>query len=397
MRIVLLTAEYPPQPGGVGDYTRCLGQTLTTHGADPLALTIHDERMAVYAPGAAEPVAAAPIGVRPAAWSWGCWRDIIAAIDRLRPAVLHIQYQTGAYAMHPAINLLPWRLHHLPGRPAVAVTFHDLLEPYLFPKASLLRRYVTRRLAADADAVIVTNAADAAVLQQTGAWGERTATTLIPIGSNIAVAPPPDYDRRAWRDRLGVRPDQALVAYFGLLSASKGVDLLLEAIATGREQPPARLLLIGGAATAPQDRAYAAAVAAQIERLGLRDRVIITGTIDAPTVSAHLLAADSVALPFRDGASFRRGSLLAALSHGCAVITTSGPAASGALALRDGVNALLTPPGDRAALGAALARLAANPPLRARLGAAARDLAAHFGWDAIARQHIRLYESLVRR
>lgn len=46
--------------------------------------------------------------------------------------------------------------------------------------------------------------------------------------------------------------------------------------------------------------------------------------------------------------------------------------------LRDGENCLLVPPGDRAALAAAIARLAADPELRARLGRAARNTAEQY-------------------
>jgi len=52
--------------------------------------------------------------------------------------------------------------------------------------------------------------------------------------------------------------------------------------------------------------------------------------------------------------------------------------------LRDGENCLLIPPGDAAALGAAIGRLMSDPDLAARLGRAARETAlAHFGLDRI--------------
>ena len=59
--------------------------------------------------------------------------------------------------------------------------------------------------------------------------------------------------------------------------------------------------------------------------------------------------------------------------------------------LVDGVHALLCPADDAAALGAAVLRLAANPDLAASLGRGARELAAAFGWAAIAERHAGLY------
>jgi polysaccharide biosynthesis protein PslF len=425
MRIALLSAEYPPQPGGVGDYTRRLGQALVARGHHILVFTIFDSRFQILDLSHPNDNLQSAICNLQSDWGWRCWRDVLAALSAAQPNVLHIQYQTGAYDMHPAINLLPWRLRGRPGRPRVVVTAHDLLLPYLFPKAGPLRRWVTRRLLADADAAVVTNQADVSASMRLGIKGwrlgddarspVRQSPTLIPIGSNIPVAPPPGYERNAWRARLGVAPDQTLVAYFGLISRSKGLHVLLGALARLPER--FRLVVIGGEATQPRDRAYAAEIRQQIAQRGLYERVLITGHCAEAEVSAHLLAADLATLPFADGASFRRGSLLAALAHGVPMVTTTddrrpttelksrtenrepGTDAtrdmpfSGQLA--DGENALLIPPEDPAALEAAIERLAGDAALRARLGNSGRALAAQFSWETIAAQHEALYEQLL--
>jgi glycosyltransferase involved in cell wall biosynthesis len=384
LKIVLLTGEYPPQPGGVGDYTRCLGDALRARGHELAVLTIQGGALVCYGAGGQV------LPLRPSApgrdWSFRAWPVLIEALEALRPSWVHIQYQTGAYAMRPGVNLLPWRLRRRAERPRLAVTFHDLLVPYLFPKAGPLRPWVNGRLANDADAVVATNPADLASLR---ALLRRDAPPpqLIPIGSNIPVAPPPGFDRAAWRAGLGVAPGELLVAYFGLLSPSKGADVLAEALA-GLARPW-RLLLIGGAATAPQDLAHAEAVRARIAALGITERVISTGHVEEREVSAHLLAADCAALPYSDGASYRRGSLLAALAHGCPVVTTT--PADRATADELAGCALLVPPGQPRALAAAVARIAAEPTLGPALADAGRSVAARFSWDAIAAQHEALY------
>jgi glycosyltransferase involved in cell wall biosynthesis len=400
MRIALLTGEYPPQPGGVGDYTHQLSRALSAQGLRVAVLTISDGRFLVYdqiwdSPSAAEQpfVTLHPSTTPPAlTWSPQSWRYVRTAMEVWCPDWLHIQYQTGAYTMRAGINLLPRYLRLFPERPRIGVTFHDLLEPYLFPKAGPLRRWVNRRLAADADAVVSTNAGDAAQLAALRLPGPALAT--IPIGSNIAVAPPAGYQRGAWREQLGVGPDDLLVAYFGLLSRSKGADLLVEALAQLDPNRPWRLLIIGGSATAPADIAFAAELEAQITRLGLDQRVIRTGHVDAASVSAHLLAADCAALPFRDGASLRRGSLLAALAHGCPLLTTTPADPDAEATLCAGRQAaLIVPPSDSTALSTALTRIAADLDLRASLSAAGRAAAAPFAWPQIAHQHAQLYTS----
>jgi glycosyltransferase involved in cell wall biosynthesis len=320
--------------------------------------------------------------------------------------VLHIQYQTGAFGQHPAICLLPyWIKRSVPNPPKIVVTAHDLLLPYLFPKAGPLRNWVTYRLLADADAVIVTNQEDEIRLREGGDPPAATELPIyrgralppdaqirrIPIGSNIAVAPPPGYTRAAWRARLGVAPHETLVAYFGLISPTKGLDTLVQAL---EQLPATRLLVIGGDAITPQDQAYAAQVRNSIVTAGLSVRVTMTGHCGAEEVSAHLLAADLAALPFTDGASFRRGSLLATLAHGLPTITTTPPNQAAPDQLVDGRSVLLTAPSNPTALADAIRRLAADSPLRMRLAAAARDLAQQFSWERIAESHGELYGML---
>jgi glycosyltransferase involved in cell wall biosynthesis len=83
-----------------------------------------------------------------------------------------------------------------------------------------------------------------------------------------------------------------------------------------------------------------------------------------------------------------------AMAHGRPVVAT----AVGGLvdAVEDGVTGLLVPPGDPRALRAALERLLADPALRQRMGAAARERArAAFGRDAQADALLAAYRALL--
>lgn len=405
MRIALLSAEYPPAPGGIGDYTQHLGRALFSRGHALSVWTTDSTGWVAVNPesGSRRPMPLLPLN-KAQPWGWRAWRSVLGLVAEEQPDILHIQYQTGAYGMHPAINFLPWRVRRVPNRPRIIVTAHDLLEPYLFPKAGPLRRHVTFQMLADADAVVVTNGDDLERVIKAKQFA--VAPRLIPIGSNIAVAPPAGYERMAWRARLGVGEEETLVAYFGLMGRSKGVDMLVAAIAQLPRE--VKLLIIGGEATAPQDVAYRAQVLAQIEALNLAERVITTGHVDEQDVSAYLLTADVAALPFDDGASFRRGSLLAALAHGLPVVTTwpkeeekrrqaegeihfQFPASS----LRNGEHVMLVPPGEPAALAAAISQLAEDSELRKRLGLAGKHVASALSWPSIAEQHEQLYTQLL--
>jgi len=390
MRIGLVTGEFPPDQGGVGDFTHHLAEALAALGHDVHVVTgpLRSDATCALRPATGDR-RPAPCDPRPAtctvhravpSWGWGGWREVLRIARQERLDVLNLQYQAAAYGMHPAVHFLPRRSV----RPPVVVTFHDLRVPYLFPKAGPLRWQVVRMLARRADGVIVTNHEDYLRLEREI---PREHLALIPIGSNIPPVPPPNYDRDAERARWGVGPDDLLLGYFGFLNESKGGEELIRALARlVADGVPAHLLMVGGrvGTSDPTNRAYAARIDGLIAELGLAERVHWTGYTDPQAVSAGLLATDVCVLPYRDGVSFRRGTLHACLAHGRAIVTTR-PALP-LPEVRDGENMLLVPPRDAGALAEAVRRLYRDPALRARLEAGARALSADFSWDRIARQ-----------
>jgi len=84
--------------------------------------------------------------------------------------------------------------------------------------------------------------------------------------------------------------------------------------------------------------------------------------------------------------------LLAALEHGLAIVSTMPQVA--VPELRDGENIVLTPPSDADALSAAILRMARDPALRERLGAGARALSYHYGWESIAARTLEVYDAV---
>jgi glycosyltransferase involved in cell wall biosynthesis len=185
---------------------------------------------------------------------------------------------------------------------------------------------------------------------------------------------------------MGVGERDFLLGYFGFLNASKGGETLINALSVLVHDRKARvrLLLIGGDAGSSDatDTAYAAQIARQIRRHDLEDVIVRTGFVAPEAVSGHLLACEAVALPYRDGASWRRGSLMAALAHGLPVITTQ--PAEPLPELRDGENVRLMPVDSAPALVLAVTELLNAPEVRARMGEGARGLARQFAWEGIA-------------
>ncbi|HEX9075851.1 MAG TPA: glycosyltransferase family 4 protein, partial [Anaerolineae bacterium] len=240
MRVLLITGEFPPRQGGVGDYTFAISRGLAAQKANVLVLT--SKPAEVHPP---DPIDGNSFSIARtiSKWNWGSLRTIVKTIQEYAPEIVDIQYQTGAYGMHPAINFLPRLFSFTPfirvrRDVKFVTTFHDLRIPYLFPKAGPIRDWVTRVLARSSHAVITTSQQDRARL---GAWGV-THLALIPIGSNIATTAPVNYERASWRSQLGVEPGELLLCHFGFVNARKGCETLIRALS---QIPHAKLLMIG--------------------------------------------------------------------------------------------------------------------------------------------------------
>lgn len=389
MRVLFITGEYPPMQGGVGDYTWKLGAALAASGIDVHVLTREDAGPAHLLPPGVENVY--PVVRR---WAWGLARQVNIVVANTAADVVHIQYQSAAFDLHPVINLLPSFLHGSPA--SVAVTFHDLRVPYIFPKAGPLRWRANLELARHSDAVIVTNAEDHLRLRY---YSELTAKLReVPIGANVLPDLPAGYDRAGQRAHLGVGGDDLLLCYFGFLNESKGGEELMEATARLVERgAPAHLLMIGGhvGASDPTNAAYLDKVRRRVAELGLEQRVHWTGFIGADAVSSAFAASDIAVLPYRDGASFRRGSLMAALAHGMPIVSTTPAVPIPQLRHRD--NIWLAAVQSPESLADAVWQIWQDQPLLRRLRLGAESLASQYSWDSIAREHIEIYHDLDAR
>lgn len=376
MRVGLISGEYPPMQGGVGAYSRILAHELVTQGIESIHI--------LSGPEAEETSSSVQLSRITGKWGPNSLRRARSWARENHLDVINLQFETAAYGMSPWVHFLPEALGNIP----LVTTFHDLLFPYLFPKAGPLRPWIVRRLARTSTGVIATNHEDLTRLS------DLPNARLIPIGSNIPSTPL-DFEADTYRAKVGADKQTSLIGYFGFMNHSKGVDTLLEAIATiCQNDENVRLLMIGGrTGSDPANAAYADQIDALINRLGLAEFIHWTGFVHDLEVSSYIAACDLVVLPFRDGASYRRGSLMAAISLGAPTITTQ-PAVE-IPAFRHGENMLLIPPNDAESLVNALRRALNDQQLRRQLQIGIQKIADLFAWDTIAREYISFFDSLL--
>lgn len=394
MHILFITGEYPPMRGGVGAYTAELAQALVGSGVQVSVLTARQVRSAMTSTSTAQPSA---ITVYPvvARWDGRIWWQAARLAQQIGATWLHVQYQTAAFAMNPAINLAPeiWRrqVNQL-GQPLrVAWTYHDRLVPYLFPKAgSRLRHWVTDRPAYTSQLVIATNEGD---YQQLAAQAIPARLVKIPIGSNIQVRECAATERRDERRQRGYNDQSVVLGYFGFLNRSKGgltlVRTLHELVQQGYD---AQLLMIGErvGASDPTNHAYLQEVETLIHTLQMERRVQWTGHLADAAVSEALQLVDLLFMPYTDGASLRRGTLMAGLAHGCAIVTTTPQ--SPLPELVDERDLCYVPPEEPKRAAAVITGLVNEPHRLETLRANARQQSQQFTWPTIAQQHLELYK-----
>jgi len=118
---------------------------------------------------------------------------------------------------------------------------------------------------------------------------------------------------------------------------------------------------------------------AAARRLGVSPAVSFPGTIPKPDVARHLAQAGI----FLNTTNYDNTpvSVLEAMACGLAIVSTR--VGGIPYLLEHGKTALLVPPGDVAAMAAAVSRLESDPELAAQLGANARKLAESFDWSIL--------------
>jgi len=169
------------------------------------------------------------------------------------------------------------------------------------------------------------------------------------------------------------------ILFVGRHEQRKGLAVLLDAL---RWLPADVTLWVGG--TGPQTESLRA-------RHGGDPRIEWLGRLSDEQVAARMRGADVFCAPSLHGESFGV-VLLEAMAAGTVVVAS---ALDGyANVASDGVDALLTPPGDAEGLGRALGRALTDGPLRARLLAAAEVRAGEFSMTRLGDVYAERYERL---
>ena len=353
----IVTGEYPPQPGGVSDYSRLVAHALADAG----------DCVTVWAPPCREPDEShAGVTVRRLPDTFGprsLWL-LDRALDALpAPRRLLVQYVPHAFG---------WKAANLPfcfwlrsrRRDSLWIMFHEVAYPrgaeYTVAENVLSR--VTRWMAAIAgryaERIFIAIPGWRPVLES--AVGKAVPLEWLPIPSSVRGA---DDAAGVAIVRSRMAPGHLLVGHLGTYGALIR-PMLRSALPALMAATDCRAVMLGRGG----DRFRDELTGAHPELAG---RIDAPGPLAPDDLSRHVSACDLMLQPYPDGVSSRRTSVMVALAHGRPVVTTFGDLSE---PLWRGGAVVLAPVDRPDELAAATASLLADPARLRDLAARARAL-----------------------
>jgi glycosyltransferase involved in cell wall biosynthesis len=404
MKVLVISAAYPPMHAGESANAHHLCRHLATRGLDVHVLTSKGNVGAGDTGVVVHPVMQS--------WSWLEVPRLARFVKRCAPDAVLLMYLGGMYNYHPMMTFAPTIVRRRLPRASFVTRYES---PYAgaAPRTTLTARavrkllvktvggpdvaYESGTLLRDSDHVIVLCEDHRAAL--TREWpAARTRIEVIPPPPNIRICPEADgAARRRGRDRLGVGPDDFVIAFLGYVYPKKGIETLLEAFQiVRRERNHVRLVFIGG--TLDLDAEVSGRYWNEMQQLcrdlGVADTTIWTGAFksDEEDASIYLRAADLCVLPLRNGVQLNNSSFSAMAAHGVPIITTRGPMTDHAFV--DGENVLLCEARDAAKLAKTTEMAMDSEELRQRLRSGVSKLAREWlSWDTAIARTVALLEA----
>ena len=357
----LMTPEYPPESGGVSDYSQQVAEYLAEAGQE-----IH-----VWcrpAAGADNVEGCVHVHRELGGLSPGDLRRVGDQLNRF-PAPRRILLQWVPHGFGYRSMNLPfalWLWHRARNRgDKIEIMVHEAFLSFEGTwrqhAAALVHRLMTIIMLRVAERVWV-SIPKWEQLWRPFALGRRIPFQWLPVPSNVPVARDPE-GVAALRYRYAGE-DGLLVGHFGTFG--KAISELLEGIIVRvlDENARAAVMLIGAGAQ------FRSKLLQKHPRLA--GRIHSTGVLSASELSLHISACDVIIQPYPDGASSRRGSLMAGLSHAKAIVTTVGHGTEDLWVESNAVAVAST--GDTDLFARLVNELCADPEERARLGQAAGSL-----------------------
>jgi glycosyltransferase involved in cell wall biosynthesis len=380
IRVAMLISRFPPFVGGAERQAFNLSRALAADGAE---VTVFTQRYKEDEPAeeVRDGVRVLRLGGRgDSLWASGRYVAETLAFLKRQPKGAFDVFHAHLLSSPAVLACLAQSLFHRPCVVKIACSgpFGDL---------AVSRKSLHGRL----KAAFVLGRAARFVAVSTDVAGELMGAGVPP---EKLVAIPNGVDAGHYRPAADAREKEALrraldlppgrwILFSGRLTAQKRPQILLDAFARVKDASPAAKLLFVGDGPEAEDLKRRAGPD------GMGGRVFFRGA--CADVAPYYRASDVFVLPSdSEGLS---NSLLEALSCGLVCLATRVGGACDVI--EDGVDGMLFPPGDGAALASVL-RGALEGPAQKMQEAARRKVLERFALGSVARRYLALYEEMLK-
>ncbi len=310
--------------------------------------------------------------------------EVLRAIRRFKPDLIHAHLHEGA--------LIGGMAGLLTRRPVVFDYQGSLTEEMLdhgFMRHDGKREWAMRRLERTIEwfpHLVITSSDNARCrLASSGYPDEKIMTVFDAVDTNrfspTVMSP---EERASLREELGIRPDQQVVGYLGLLAPYQGSDLLMEAARRIIEQRPETFFLIMGF---PGNEDYHA----EAVRTGIGGNTSFPGRISYREAHRYLALADVAVAP-KMSLTEGNGKLYNYMSMGLPVVAFDAPANREIL----GDEGIYAEHGNVDQLTQHLLWCLENPESAREVGCQLRRRAVdHLSWDARIEELLDVYDRLM--
>jgi polysaccharide biosynthesis protein PslF len=401
MRVLIISATFPPMKSGGAHYAFHFAQNLAAHGVEVHVLTSQ-------IPGVELPEG---VRVHPLMrdWSWRELPKLLRFARRLRPDVVNLHFHGMIYNNNPmityALTVLKWTLRDTRAvtliEYPIGVTIELTYSPVSFLYRAAWRVFKTRDLEygtilRHSDSVILLSDGHVRMLESRYQLG-ASKWTVIPPPPLIKLAPEGWESRRRGRAALGLTDNDFLLMYFGYVYPQKGLETLLDALRlVMMRRSGVRLLVVGGSNEIILKEIgrlhYVDELREKTRRLGIEDAVTWTGFCENDTdeISVYFRSADACVLPFDAGVYLNNSTFTVAAMHGLPIVTTRPDVLDSGIA--EGENVILCPPREPEALAAAIESVMDDETMRVRLSRGALEFARRLTWDRAMEQTLEIFE-----
>jgi glycosyltransferase involved in cell wall biosynthesis len=269
----------------------------------------------------------------------------------------------------------------------IVTTLHTVLE-----KPDRAQRAVFERIV-ELSAKVVVMAEKGEQLLRTVYGVPRERIEIIPHGIPDCAFAEPDEAKQ----RLGFAGRRVILT-FGLLSPSKGIEVMIDAMPSILERCPDAIYVVLGA-THPnlirrEGEAYRERLAARVRALEIQDHVVFLDQfVDQATLLEFISMCDVYVTPYLNEAQMTSGTLAYSFGLGKAVVSTPYWHARELLADERGV---LVPFGDSPAIGAAITGLLTDDARRQSMRRRAYLSSRSMTWQRTAERYLATFERVRR-